>query len=503
MKRKICIIAIFFISFLAGILFFGAQYFKFGLSIEQLLFVIAFPITDTNDAVTAMIAKGVLIKVALPSALLAIFMVALPKFLHSKFARKIHNVAQNFLQEIVAKSLKFSLCVSICLFILAFGFADSKLKFSAMIENHFFKPYSNFYEEHYIAPKISDFTKPKNARNLIVIFAESMESTFSGANIPAGGGQNEILRYSPHGELIPNLTRFAQNGVNFSANSALGGHLPNVGSNVTIAATISYLCGVPNIFPKGGIERAKGNYFSNATCIGNVLDFLGYNQAVFTGADGGFGGYSQFIKNQHFSEFDARYFRAQGYISGDYRSAWGVEDYKLFSFVKKYLEAYNKDAPFAIFISTIDSHFPGFVDSEFCKDLDFSYANAVRCSDKIIGDFVRFVADSRFWDNTSIVILGDHFTMERGFVPPNTKQYIYNAFINPRFSVNPSANLTKNRELTHYDFTALILDSLGIRTKAFGLGRNPLYGKTLIEQYGLENFNELIAQPSKIYESFW
>ena len=283
----------------------------------------------------------------------------------------------------------------------------------------------------------------------------------------------------------------------------LGGHLPNVGSSVTIAATISYLCGIPNIFSKGEVQRAKGNYFANTTCIGNILDSLGYNQAVFTGADGGFGGYSQFIKNQHFSKFDARYFRANGYIAEDYRSAWGVEDYKLFSFVKKYLDSYDKNAPFALYISTVDTHFPGFVDSKFCADLDFSYANAIRCSDKIIGDFVRFVQDSRFGENTSIVILGDHFTMERDFIPPNANRYIYNAFINPHFSVNQSANLTKNRHLTHYDFTALILDSLGVRTKAFGLGRNPLYGETLIEKYGLENFNESIMQPSKIYESFW
>ena len=519
MKHKFLTIAIFFISFLSGILFFGALYFKFGLSIEQLLFVFAFPITGTNDAITAMIVKEVLVQVICPSALLAVFMVLLPKILHSKLAGKIYNLTQNLLREIMAKSIKFSLCVSVCLFILAFSFADSKLKFSAMIENHFFKPYSNFYEENYITPNASDFTKPKNARNLIVIIVESLESTFSAANIPPsaqrftqngfaqnGGGQNDSsqkLHYSPHGELIPNLTHFAQNGVNFSANSTLGGHLPNVGSSVTIQATISYLCGFPNIFPKGGIERAKGRYFSNATCIGNILDLLGYNQAVFTGADGGFGGYSQFIKNQHFSEFDVRYFRAQGYIPQDYRTAWGIEDAKLFSFAKKYLESYDKKEPFALYISTVDTHFPVFVDKAFCADLDLNYKNAFKCSDRIISDFVRFVQDSHFGKNTSIVIVGDHLSMERDFVPPNTKRYIYNAFINPRFSVNPSFELVKNRSLTHYDITALILDSLGFQVKAFGLGRNPLYGKTLIEEYGLENFNELITQPSKVYESFW
>lgn len=206
MKRNFCLIAIFFISFLTGILFFGAIYFKFGLSIEQLLFVLAFPITGTNDAITAMILKDVLCEIIFPSALLAVFMTLLPKILHSTLARKIYAITQNLLCEIVAKSLVFSLCVSICLFIIAFNFADSKLSFSEMIENHFFKPYSNFYEEHYIKPNASDFKMPKNARNLIVIIVESLESTLSGANIPSFT-QNGFVQNVGGGGIAPLLTK--------------------------------------------------------------------------------------------------------------------------------------------------------------------------------------------------------------------------------------------------------------------------------------------------------
>ncbi len=497
MKQKLYLVTIFFISFLAGILYFGGKYFTFGISIEQLLFVIVLPITGTDDAVTKMIVRDLLLCVVLPSIFIAIFITFLPKILQSTYLKKVWNA-------ILTHRIGLTLCISVCFFIIAFNFADSKLQFSAMINNHFFKPYSAFYEEHYIKPNAENFTA-KNPRNLIVIIAESMESTFSGANVPqsTGGGQESYKsRYSPRGELIPNLTRFAKNGVNFSANDTIGGHLPNVGSAVTNAATISYLCAFPWILPKGGLQRAKGSYFANATCIGNVLDSFGYNQVVFTGADGAFGGYTQFIKNQHFEERDMRYFVENGYITKDYSETWGIKDYKLFSFVKKYLDSYNKNAPFALYISTVDTHFPGFVDREFCKDLELNYENAIRCGDRIIGDFVEFVRKSHFGKNTTIVIVGDHLTMERDFISQGTHRYIYNVFINPHFSVNPSQNLTKNRELTHYDITALILDSIGFKVESFGLGRNPLYGKTLIEQYGIDEFNELIMQPSKIYESF-
>ncbi|MGX3011826.1 LTA synthase family protein [Helicobacter sp. 23-1044] len=313
-------------------------------------------------------------------------------------------------------------------------------------------------------------------------------------------GADEQSRYSPHGELIPNLTNFAQNGINFSANYALGGHFPTSNTGSTISATVAYFCGVPFKI-SSAFHKHKNDILPNATCIGDILGALGYNQSAFTGAKAPFGGYENFIKNQHIKIFDADYFVENGLL--EKKENWGVNDYDLFSFAKKYLEDYDDDAPFALFISTIDSHYPGFVDKNFCADLEENYANSVRCSDKIIGDFVRFVQNSRFWENTSIVILGDHLTTERGFVPQDAFRYIYNTFINPYFSANPSRNLIKKRELSHYDFSALILDSIGIRTEAFGLGRNPLYGKTLLEQYGQFEFDMQIRMKSKVYENFW
>lgn len=309
----------------------------------------------------------------------------------------------------------------------------------------------------------------------------------------------EQLRYSPYGELIPNLTHLAKNGINFSANGALGGHLPTATTGSTMSATVSYLCGVPLKFTNK-FAKQKNQILPNAICIGNVLDSFGYNQVAFTGAKSHFAGYATFIKSQHFNAFDADYFDENGLIRK--RENWGVNDYELFALAKQYLQDYKHDAPLAMYISTIDSHYPGFVDKEFCKDLETNYENAIRCSDRIIGAFVEFVKKSRFGKNTTIVIVGDHLSTERNFIPQDSYRYIYNAFINPHFSANPSKNLTKNRELSHYDITALILDSIGFKVKSFGLGRNPLYSKTLIEQYGIDEFNELIMQPSKIYESF-
>ncbi len=525
MKHKFLTIAIFFISFLSGILFFGALYFKFGILFEDLLVILAMPLVGTNNAVIEFILKDSLIYVLLPSILCASFITFLPNILSHRYIKTCLANARKIITNLFSHSIAIRLFISALFLVVGFNAADKKLQIITTINHYFFEGYSNFYEENYIAPNVSDFKKPKNARNLIVIFAESMESTFSGENIPLamaieiGGGKKQAdkyekmrysprgelinetqLRYSPYGELIPNLTKFAKESVNFSTNNTLGGHLPSATTGSTMSATVSYICGMSLIFPSKFYMKSN-QILPNATCIGNVLDSLGYNQVAFTGTKSHFGGYATFAKNQRFNAFDADYFDENGLIKE--RANWGVNDYELFSFAKKYLDSYDRSAPLAMYISTIDSHSPGFVDKDFCADLEQNYENALRCSDRIIGDFVEFVKKSRFGNNTTIVIVGDHLSTERDFVPPNTKRYIYNAFINPRFSANPSFELVKNRSLTHYDITALILDSLGFQVKAFGLGRNPLYGKTLIEEYGLENFNELIMQPSKVYESFW
>ncbi|MGX2983002.1 LTA synthase family protein [Helicobacter sp. 23-1045] len=506
MKRRIYAILIFAIALVAGIMFFGAKYYKFGLSIDNLIFLFAKPLDGTDPKVVKMLVLDSVTYIVLPSILVAIFISFLPKILLCRWAKKCYEILILFVNALLLRSASFSLCVSVCFFIIAFEMADSKLQIAESIKEKLSRKvhYSNFYEEHYITPKISDFKAPKNKRNLIVIFAESMESTYSSKNIPSGGGRNEILRYSPHGELIPNLTQFAQDGVNFSVNSVVGGHLESAGATPTFPSITSYMCG----FPPRALFSVKNP--KQTTCISDILNANGYFNAIFTGARIIFGGYDDFAKEHNLEAFDVRYFKENGLVASDYEGHWGLEDAKLFALTKDFLRDYDKDKPFALFISTIDTHFPGFVDGEFCAELPFAgldsgsggalYENAIRCGDKIIGDFVEFVKKSRFGDRTTIVILGDHLTMQPDFIPQDAHRFVYNVFINPNFSKTPTRNYVKNRSLTNYDFTALMMDALGFRVEAFGLGRNPLYSQTLVEKYGLDTLNRELKYRTKFFD---
>lgn len=315
-----------------------------------------------------------------------------------------------------------------------------------------------------------------------------------------GGGADT---YAPFGELIPNLTQLALEYDNFSPTHTLGGLTQTIGTGWTIAALISYNCAIPQTqlpYKIGYNDNVARYYLHSALCLGDVLDSLGYTQVMFRGANADFAGARGFFTSHQIEMRDYKYFESHKILHGDFKGAWGVKDSIIFTQAKNFLDSYKTNKPFALYILTADTHHPnGFVDTQYCQGFEKTFQNAVRCSDKIINDFVSWVQSSRFKDNTSIIILGDHKSMKQDFFPPQAKRGIYNAFINTHF---PQERL-KNRLISHFDVTLLFLESIGISIEKFGLGRNPLHSQTLLESLGEQNLANGLKAPSKIYEGFW
>ena len=66
---------------------------------------------------------------------------------------------------------------------------------------------------------------------------------------------------------------------------------------------------------------------------------------------------------------------------------------------------------------TVDTHFEDGFRCELCRD-DFEgnqYANAFACSSRQVSEFVRWIQEQDFYDNTTIVLNGDHLTMDSDF----------------------------------------------------------------------------------------
>lgn len=490
MKKYLAQCSIFLFCAICFALAFSADWLKMyfmNVNIEQILFHLRFPLVSKSTPFI----KDFCIEVLLPSLGLALLVV---------YIRKI--------------SLQIVLSAMICAS--SMYIVESKFEILAYLEQR--KIVSNLYENHYATFDFENFSDFTPRQNLIIILAESLESTFSSANIPSalsnadGGGdlhsQNLAKSYSPFGELIPNLTNLARKNINFSTTNALGGINQVAGTNWTIAGITGYLCGIPLNMPIYKNDFTHEYFLDSAICVSDILAQVGYKQAIIAGTDFSFAGKRGFFQSHNIEVMDLPYFQAQNIMPNplpkEIQGVWDLKDSKMFELAKNHLESLDDSQPFALYLLSVDTHFNGFTDTEICKGFGDDFRSMMLCNDKIISDFVKWVQTSRFGTNTTIIILGDHLSMAVFVFPDNAKRFVYNVFINPQFTQKPTLELTKNRKLSHFDITPLILDSLGITTKTFGLGRNPLYGKTLLEsEFDLETLNALLWQKNKIYDSFW
>ena len=117
-------------------------------------------------------------------------------------------------------------------------------------------------------------------------------------------------------------------------------------------------------------------------------------------------------------------------------------------------------------------------------------------------DFLLWIEQQYFFDNTTIVITGDHLSMNTSLfdtIDPDYNRTTLEIFIHS--AVEPINE--KNREFSAFDMYPTTLASLGatIDGDRLGLGVN-LFGdqQTLLEQYGFDLVNEQLGQHSNDYD---
>lgn len=382
-------------------------------------------------------------------------------------------------------------------------------------ESQLTRVYGDFYEKHYVFPKQENIIFPQEKRNLIVIFAESMESTFLPNTTPQRNSSQEV--FSPFDNLTPSLYQASLNGVNFSDTSTIGGTQQAFGISWTIAGLVGYQCAIPLTMPidTNQFGRIGGNFLAGATCLGNILDKEGYKQTLIIPHPKNFSGVGPFFRDHKIAVKDVDTYLKQKQLPKDYQGFWGMKDSLTFEKAKQELLALKKDKPFALYLLTIDTHARvGYTDPQKCKNIydtqtsNGQYKNAIACSDKAIGDFLEWVKKQDFYKNTTIVILGDHLSMNGEIFPENTHRRIYNAFINAKFFHPLQKDKIYNRRFSHFDILPTILDSLDVEVKGgkLGLGSDLLSNQpTLLEldkQQGGGDIQQESRKKSKIYEDF-
>lgn len=356
---------------------------------------------------------------------------------------------------------------------------------------------TTIYEERYVDPATVSITPPAQKKNLIYIYLESMETSYASTEV--GGHQ-------PDHNYIPNLTALALENLSFSNSEQLGGFHTSSGATWTMGSIFATTSGLPFSFPVGANAMNRHSEFaSGCTTLGDILEENGYHNVFLCGSDATFGGRRLYYQQHgNYDIYDLFTAREEGYIPEDYKVWWGYEDEILYQIARDKLTALAQAGqPFNFTMLTADTHH---VDGYLCSlcrdDYDSITGNVVSCADRQIADFIQWCRGQDFYDNSIIVIIGDHPRMDNRLVDwlDYYDRTVYNCFLN---CGTPTPGRAVNREFTAVDLFPTVMSALGFTFQGdqLGFGVDLFSGSdTLSEVMGFQALDEEFAKYSPFVE---
>ena len=358
---------------------------------------------------------------------------------------------------------------------------------------------SKFIEDEYVDPTDVEVVFPEQKRNLIYIFLESMETTYS--DVDDGGAFDE--------NVIPELTEIAQTNEDFSgADPKLNGGYSLAGTTWIMGAMFAQTSGLPlNISISANDMDTQDSFFPGVTTLGDILSDAGYTQTLLIGSEAQFGGRKLYFQEHgNYEMEDYSYAIENGLIPSDYKVWWGYEDQKLFEFAKeKLLQLSQGDEPFNLTMLTVDTHFEdGYVCEQCPTEYDTQYSNVMACSSRQVGEFLKWIQQQDFYENTTIVISGDHPTMDSDYCAEIDQEGNYDRRVFTAY-INAAAYAQDQQERTYstFDNFPTTLAALGVQIDGdrLGLGTNLFSGtKTLLEEFGNSKVNAELKKKSEFIE---
>ena len=340
---------------------------------------------------------------------------------------------------------------------------------------------SSFIADNYVDPKEVNISFPDKKRNLIYIYLESMEVSYADT---ANGGHFDF-------NIIPEMTELAKEGENFSGNTNLlnvGYSFP--GTDWTVGGVIAQTSGLPLQVNAKGTSFENG-YFESVMTLGDILADNGYRQYFMCGSDAGFAGKADYLKaHGNYDIEDYSYAVQRGWFDDSQRDDWGYNDKHLYEYAKeRLLEISKEDGPFNFTMLTVDTHFAGKT-CDFCRyEFDELTENIYACANRQVTDFINWLRQQDFYDNTTVVLCGDHTTMDSNISSIIGDEYnrrTYTLYLNtPATASEPD----RYREYSTLDQFPTTLAALGaeIEGKRLGLGTNLFSSEdTRTERVGAE-----------------
>jgi len=319
-------------------------------------------------------------------------------------------------------------------------------------------------------PKISEFNKSANY-NIIHIIFESFQRNFT--NI------DKIRKFT----WTPEIDSFLSNNQQSVIYNTLA---------PTVNSVIGLECG---LWPQLSTHdlRNDDSYSYGKKCLGDFLNKIGYEQYYITGSTPKYANKDYFYRLHGFQNFIGRDEIFKWNI--DYekrRHAWGVQDIDLINFIIDWLEKKELNK-FRLIVSTTNGHEPGYFDPEcpLTKKSNHNYISVIRCVDFAFSIFLKWFKNSKYRENTIIIISGDH----PAFLPGNNE--IANLLVGQHGQMlfgfyHPKKQNIQIHTGSTNDLGPTILELLGFKVEEFRSGNSLLSRK--------KNFPEIFSHQIKIMD---
>lgn len=470
-----------------------------GISIDQIIYTLTQPLDGTDSSQIDSFIFGPVI-----GALVTLFITTALVYILVRISKSVNRFL--IFRRIRYRKL-FLTIISSVLLIAGFLISVNEIGY-AEVKAYFFEK-TKIYETNYVDPKQVKVTFPEQKRNLIYIFLESMESTYVSKDLGGAEKQN----------LLPNFSQMIENNqaINFSNTDKIGGALPIKTTSFTVGGMVAQTAGLPVKVSLGADSQTElGNeandygseastFLPGAYSIGEILAKEGYTNTLMLGSDVNFSGRGKyFTEHGNYRLLDYNTAKQQQWIPKDYFVWWGYEDEKLLENAKNVLtETASTGQPFNFTLLTADTHFEdGYMSASTPRLFKDQYANVIHFSDQMLAEFIAWIQQQPFYENTTIVISGDHLSMDQDFfdnIPSNYQRTVFNTIINS--PIQPTN--AKNRQFTTFDMYPTTLAALGatIEGNQLGFGVNLFSNQqTLPEKLGYKYFDQEISKRSTYYD---
>ncbi len=478
-KQNLFVISLLFLAAFISLSIYWIYANTGNVTIEQLIFHLKVPIEGTNIGMIWDYILWTFFRIFVILALISVIIYIFQK------KSKIDISKKKKILYFTAKTILIASVIIVLSVMNVWGFVKNQITASA------------FIEKEYVDPLNVKIQFPEKKQNLIYIYLESMENTF--ASLQDGGMYKN--------DRIPELTQIAKNNINFSNTEKLGGALDLKGSQWTIAAMVSQTSGVPLKISIGDNDYGKhSSFLPGSYTLGEVLEENGYTNYLLIGSESEFGGRKLYFEDHgNYNIWDLNSAIEEGKMTEEEKVWWGYSDNDLFKYAKEQLtDIAQKDEPFNFTMLTVDTHFTDGYKCPKCENgFSDQYSNVLRCSSKQVSDFVDWIKEQPFYEDTTIIISGDHLTMQAS-TAEEAKQNkyeertVYNAIINSKTQTKN----TTNRKFFTIDMYPTTLAALGVKIDGnrLGLGTN-LFSEeqTLAEKYGVEYLRNEIEKKSTFY----